>query len=211
MNRTYLKFALLGNLLFLLALFNCRCIALNRVAATEAFRLEYQSSLKQEKNDSGRKYLPFLHMMRQASSGQRVVDYDVLEQSFEGLTMEDYQILLRIVEAEAGSEDMTGKMLVANVVMNRVADESFPDTVKEVVFQKANGVTQFSPVSDGRYEEVKISEETVEAVERVLSGEDHSEGALYFVSRKYADPDRLKWFDQNLTPLFTYGGHQFFL
>lgn len=38
------------------------------------------------------------------------------------LDEQEYQVLLRIVEAEAGGEDTIGKMLVANVVMNRVRD-----------------------------------------------------------------------------------------
>jgi N-acetylmuramoyl-L-alanine amidase len=57
---------------------------------------------------------------------------------------------------------------------------------------------------------VKISQETGEAVERALEGEDISEGALYFVARKYADSEKIKWFDRNLTFLFEHGGHEFF-
>ena len=41
---------------------------------------------------------------------------------------QEYEILLKIVEAEAGGEDTTGRMLVANVVMNRVRSAGFPDT-----------------------------------------------------------------------------------
>ena len=49
------------------------------------------------------------------------------------LTIKEYNVLLRIVEAEAGGEDIIGKMLVANVIMNRVNSSRFPDTVTEVV------------------------------------------------------------------------------
>ncbi|MCM1187834.1 MAG: cell wall hydrolase [bacterium] len=146
-----------------------------------------------------------------AVSGQRIVDYELMERS--GLYLlekEDREALLRIVEAEAGSEDEDGRLLVANVVLNRVNSESFPETVSEVVFQRERGVTQFSPVSNGRYYTVEVSEATVRAVERALSGEDLSEGALYFASRKYADSDKMKWFDEHLTFLFSHGGHEFF-
>ena len=47
-------------------------------------------------------------------------------------------------------EDEDGKLLVANVILNRVNSEVFPDTVSEVVLQKSKGVTQFSPVSSGK-------------------------------------------------------------
>jgi len=126
------------------------------------------------------------------------------------LTENDYTALLKLVEAEASGEDIKGKMLVANVVLNRVESSSFPDSVEEVVYQRAGGKAQFSPVATGKIERVHVSEETVEAVERVLSGEDDSQGALYFVSRTYASQENMRWFDQNLTFLFVYRGHEFF-
>lgn len=147
-----------------------------------------------------------------AVSGQRIVDYALVEQQ-EGQGVfceEDMEVLLRIVEAEAGGEDEDGRLLVANVVLNRVNSDSFPGTVAEVVFQRERGVTQFSPVANGRYYTVEISDITVSAVGRALTGEDLSEGALYFVSRKYADSDKMKWFDEHLTFLFSHGGHEFF-
>lgn len=122
----------------------------------------------------------------------------------------DYEILLRIVEAEAGGEDETGKLLVANVVLNRVESETFPDTVEEVVFQQDGNCYQFSPVGNGRYDSVCISDETYRAVERALQGENLSEGALYFVSEKYADPGKLEWFHSKLTLLYSHGGHNFY-
>lgn len=148
------------------------------------------------------------------SSEPRLVTYKVMDrpqkETIQLLSKEDYENLLRIVEAEASGEDETGKLLVANVVLNRVADESFPDTITEVIFQKNNGVTQFSPVSNGRFWSVTVSDETVQAVERALSGEDVSQGALYFAARKYANENSMRWFDEKLNYLFTYGGHEFF-
>lgn len=126
------------------------------------------------------------------------------------LSETDKNVLLRIVEAEATGEDITGKMLVANVILNRVKSDQFPDTVEQVVFQRKGNKYQFSPIRDGRYYEVSISEETKEAVERVLNGEDQSQGALYFMSRRYADSSNVRWFDNNLTKVMTYGTHEFF-
>lgn len=146
-----------------------------------------------------------------AVSGQRVVGYALMEKTAARiLDAEELEILLRIVEAEAGGEDEDGKLLVANVVLNRVDSDSFPDSVAEVVFQRGKGVTQFSPVANGRYYTVEVSAETEAAVERALAGEDISEGALYFAARKYADSSRMRWFDENLTFLFAHGGHEFF-
>jgi len=126
------------------------------------------------------------------------------------LSEEDYDALLRLVEAEASGEDVKGKMLVANVVLNRVESSSFPDTVKEVIYQRHNGGAQFSPVATGKIDRVAVSEETVEAVERALCGEDESCGALYFVAPAYADAANHRWFQKNLTWLFSYNGHEFY-
>ncbi len=148
-----------------------------------------------------------------ADSRQRVIRYEVMEKEpAYRLSDADYDTLLRIVEAEAGGEDENGKLLVANVVLNRVESSLFPDTVTEVVYQKEYGVCQFSPVGDGRIDRVTVSEETRRAVERaVYDGEDLSKGALYFAARSAAASDRMAWFDRNLTWLFAYGGHEFYM
>jgi len=155
-----------------------------------------------------------LEICVRTNSGQRELTYNVLERAVmeeeELISPEDYENLLRIVEAEAGGEDETGKLLVANVVLNRVECESFPDTITEVILQKNKGVAQFSPVGSGRFWRVEISDETISAVNRALAGEDISQGALYFAARKYADADNMRWFDERLDYLFTHGGHEFF-
>lgn len=126
------------------------------------------------------------------------------------LSSTDRNVLLRIVEAEATGEDVKGKMLVANVVLNRVKSGKFPDTVEKVVFQKNGSVYQFSPIKDGRYYKVSVSTETKRAVDRVLNGEDESKGALYFMSRGRAKASSVTWFDRALTRVFKYGTHEFY-
>lgn len=123
------------------------------------------------------------------------------------LKIKEYNVLLRIVEAEAGGEDITGKMLVANVIMNRVQNGRFPNTVTEVVYQKnANGKAQFSPTVNGRIDSVNVSQETVDAVERVLNGEDSSNGALYFRSVH----SNGTWHDNALRRVAEHGNHIFY-
>lgn len=126
------------------------------------------------------------------------------------LSSSEKAVLMRIVEAEATGEDIKGKMLVANVVLNRVNNPRFPDTVEEVVFQKTGSLYQFSPIKDGRYYKVNISSETKKAVNRVLNGEDESQGALYFMSRGGAKASSVTWFDRALTKVFKYGTHEFY-
>ena len=156
-----------------------------------------------------------LGIATKAASGQRIVGYETItkiveEEPLYSISEEEYNTLLRIVEAEASGEDEDGKLLVANVVLNRVSSSKFPDSIEAVVFQKSKGVTQFSPVANGQFWKVSISEETISAVLRALEGEDISQGALYFAARKYANSDKMRWFDENLTYLFRHGGHEFF-
>lgn len=205
MYRKYLAGLLFGGLVLLTAQLCVRELSVNRVMAAQAFEIQFMDESMTEEKES------FLETVASVSSGQRVVDYEVLEkkQKYQ-LSEKDYEALLRIVEAEAGGEDQNGKLLVANVVLNRVDSEQFPDTVWEVVMQREQGVAQFSPTVDGRYQSVKVSADTVEAVDRALYGENISEGALYFCAREKADSDKLKWFDRKLTRLFAYGNHEFF-
>lgn len=122
----------------------------------------------------------------------------------------DYETLLRIVEAEAGSEDLKGRILVANVIMNRVKNEEFPNTVTDVIWEYKNGVPQFSPTYDGRISEVTVSDETKEAVKQALEGVDYSEGALFFIQKSAAESHNVSWFEKDLKKLFKHGVHEFY-
>ena len=122
----------------------------------------------------------------------------------------DRQILERIVEAEAGGENRKGKILVANVILNRVRHKEFPNTIKGVVFAHKGSRYQFSPIADGRYYKVHVSGDTKKAVSQALQGVDGSKGALYFMERRAADSSNVTWFDTALTKLFRYGCHEFY-
>ncbi len=205
MYRKYIVSFALAAMTLLTSWLCARELRINRTAADPAFRIAYlDDSLAEDRHS-------FAWMLTSVSSGQRVVDYEVLEHTMKyQLSDKDYDALLRIVEAEAGGEDQDGKLLVANVVLNRVNSEIFPDSVLDVVMQREQGIAQFSPTVDGRYQSVRVSEDTVDAVERALYGEDISQGALYFCAREKADTEKLQWFDRKLTRLFAYGSHEFF-
>lgn len=144
---------------------------------------------------------------RQAAEEQRKAEAEARKASAViNYSDDDYKLLLRIVEAEAGICDEKGRILVANVILNRVRDDEFPDTVSEVVYQPS----QFSPVADGRLYSCTVTDKTVEAVNRALAGEDYSDGALYFMNRQRSNSHNVTWFDQNLTYLFHHDRHEFF-
>lgn len=141
--------------------------------------------------------------------GEKIEKVIAEKNSYE-ISEEDYHNLLCIIQAEAGGEDLEGKILVGNVVMNRVKSEQFPDTITEVIFQKNEKTVQFSPTRKDNFKDLEISEETKEAANLVLTGTDYSQGALFFAARKYAKAESMSWFDTKLQYLFKHGGHEFF-
>ena len=122
------------------------------------------------------------------------------------ISEDDYYNLIRIVEAEATDCDIKGKILVANVIINRVKRYDFPSTVTDVIFQ-GDG-EQFSPISDGRFYSVTVTSGTEQAVRRALYGEDYSQGATYFATLYASRPGT--WHSESLVKLFEYGDHAFF-
>lgn len=225
MYKKAISLLLLVNLVFALGVFCVRGAEALKLASKPVNAMKLELAILEEKAleetagtgmyivsaGSGLAFTRGIGIVDTTESGQRVVDYTVIEEEYVyKLSDEDMEALLRIVEAEAGSEDEDGRLLVANVVLNRVNNDRFPSTVKDVVFQQSGGVSQFSPVASGRYYKVEISEKTEAAVDRALRGEDISQGALFFASRRYADSSKMRWFDTKLTFLFEHGGHEFF-
>lgn len=62
----------------------------------------------------------------------------------------DLYVLSHIISAEAGNCGEEMLIGVGSVVLNRVADDRFPDTIEEVVFQTEPTI-QYQPTVDGSY------------------------------------------------------------
>jgi len=108
------------------------------------------------------------------------------------LTYDDINSLERIVEAEAGNQDLRGKTLVACVVLNRLNRDINKDkTVYEVITKPG----QFQPVRNGKYYSVIPSEETKEAVSKAIY-KDYSNGALFFRNPEISSRSSDRWFGQ---------------
>lgn len=115
---------------------------------------------------------------------------------------EDAYLLAKIAMAEAENQDTEGKALVILVVLNRVWDDRYPDTIREVIYQE----NQFSPVSNGRFDKVEPNEDCWKALEMVqVEHWDESQGALYFESKSQST-----WHEENLKYLFKHGDHYFY-
>lgn len=108
--------------------------------------------------------------------------------------------LSRIIYCESGNQVLDGKIAVGNVVLNRVDDSRFPDTIYDVIFQK----NQFSPASSGSiYREPNA--ESVIAAKLVLDGAVVLEDALFF------NQAGLECYASKNRPyITTIGGHAFY-
>ena len=105
---------------------------------------------------------------------------------------------------EARSEPIDGQMLVAETILNRVADERWPDTACEVVKQPH----QFSFYSDGKSDTPRNAEAYATALEVAaiaLSGEHLWSGALYY----HTTDVRPVW-RHDLQPIGVVGSHIFY-
>ncbi|MDE5055415.1 cell wall hydrolase [Niallia taxi] len=68
----------------------------------------------------------------------------------EPITASERTLLAQLVFAEAQGEPYAGKVAVATVVLNRVDSDLFPNTIREVIYERSNGYYAFSPVQNGK-------------------------------------------------------------
>ncbi len=118
----------------------------------------------------------------------------------------DVYWLSHIINAEAGNQPMDGQIAVGNVVLNRVADERFPNSVKEVVFDRRSGVAQFSPTADGSIG-LTPDEDAVLAAKLAFEGYNTAGESMYFINPAACNS---AWFNRCLTYMTTIGDHVFY-
>ena len=87
----------------------------------------------------------------------------------------DYNLLARLISAEARGEPYSGQVAVGAVVLNRVKHPSFPDSVSGVIYQKG----AFTCLTDGQFNK-PVSDSAYSAARDALNGLDPSGGAIYY-------------------------------
>ena len=117
----------------------------------------------------------------------------------EGLELkQDTHCLAQNIYFEAGNQPLAGKIAVANVVLNRVEHDKFPDSVCGVIYQTKEwrtswtgnkipklGMCQFSWFCDGKSDKPKDSKtwaESVKLADEILNGQyfDLTQGAMWY-------------------------------
>ena len=117
------------------------------------------------------------------------------------LSETELELLSRAVYAEARGESYEGQVAVAAVILNRVKDEGFPDTVSGVIYEQG----QFASVRDGQINLIPDEAAALAALD-ALNGSDPSGGALYFWNPEKAPGNA---FLNSLSILCRIGAHVF--
>ena len=87
-------------------------------------------------------------------------------------------MLFKVVQAEIGDEyTFEQKCNVASVILNRLESDEFEDEMLKVLTSD-----QFATISNGRYKNVKVSDDTMLACEYVFLFGDTTNGCLFFDS-----------------------------
>ena len=118
---------------------------------------------------------------------------------------EDFYWLTRIISAESQGESLYGQLAVGSVVLRRMADPGFPDTIREVIFDTA-GAVQFEPTANGTvYKDP--TEQSVLAAKMVLAGTRTAGDSLFFFAPALSEGT---WIRENRQYVTTIGCHMFF-
>ena len=99
---------------------------------------------------------PFLYSEPELVRGEKRYDFE--------LTKEEKQLLAKVVWTEARGESKKGQQAVAEVVLNRLASDRFPDTLRDVIY----GENQFK--SAKHLDKAKPYQLQYEAVDNALYG-----------------------------------------
>ncbi|MBY7113273.1 LysM peptidoglycan-binding domain-containing protein [Bacillus sp. FSL M8-0063] len=96
-----------------------------------------------------------------------------------GISLQEVDLMARLVNAEAGGEPHAGKVAVAKVVLNRANANGFSNTITGVIYEPIKNGYAFTPVTDGRINQPATQEARM-AVEEALTSKGTNSDWLYF-------------------------------
>ncbi len=111
-------------------------------------------------------------------------------------------LLAQLINAEAAGESFEGKVAVGAVVLNRITDYRFPNTITDIIYEP----WQFEPVQNGTLY-LPPSADSLRAADAALDGWDPVYGAVYFCNPSTAQSTE---FFRTLTYVCRIGNHVFY-
>lgn len=92
------------------------------------------------------------------------------------ISLDDFELMAKVVYAEAKGEEFEGQVAVAEVILNRVESDNFPDTVEEVI--KQDGA--FTSWANGSVEAAPMDDECLEAVQDAVNERSFPDSVVFF-------------------------------
>lgn len=124
---------------------------------------------------AGDKTLATLGIMvnnKQESSNNNTVSNQT---SSGNIAQKDQYLLARAINGESRGEPYEGQVAVGAVIMNRVADSRFPNSIAGVIYEPG----AFSSIQDGQIN-ANLEDQPKKAAQDAINGWDPSGGCLYF-------------------------------
>lgn len=131
----------------------------------------------------------------------KVVIPSILDKPAKPFTESDLMLLAKITMVEAGSETYLGQLAIANVILNRVKDSKFPDSIHDVIYSGK----QFPPAHNGLLDKSKPNASVLRAAKDALNGKNNVENAVYFFNPDISQGG----FWSSLDVVATIGTHSF--
>lgn len=122
----------------------------------------------------------------------------------DAVPFKDKELMAKLVHAEAKGEPYAGKVAVATVILNRVDHPEFPNTIKDVIYEKSGGYYAFTPVQNGEINGGYTTED-MRAVNEAIAFRGQGNGSIYFYNPKTAVSDWIRTRDVTIT----IGNHKF--
>lgn len=166
--------------LFIISLVLYLSVINNKVAYAEVISSNFNTNIisKQENNEN---YLYNINLKVQCNTtinknaDENVVEVFSYDTKNLYITESDIELMAKLIYAESIGEPYDGKVAVASVVLNRVINPSFPNSIKEVIFQK----NAFSCVKNGEIKAIP-NQACYNAVYDAIKGYDPTNKALFF-------------------------------
>lgn len=130
--------------------------------------------------------------------------YDPIKPDYEcrEFTQEEAQMLMRIATAEAGNQGIYGMALIMQVVLNRVSDPAFPNSIQEVIEQPG----QFETVKNETYYSVKLTIESHLALAEIERGIPYDTSIIGFETASNG-----RALERYFAYAYTSGDHDFYI
>lgn len=146
---------------------------LEEIAAEEAARKAAEEAARKAAEEAARKAAE--------EEAKKAARYETAMSA----SADDKTLIAAIIYCEAGNQPHDGKVGVGAVILNRVRSSAFPNTIREVIYQRG----QFGPAITGKLDRIiasgNIPAACYQAAEDALAGYNPIGDALYFGNGNY--------------------------